>query len=235
MTRANVALAPPNLVITGAWRSGTTLLFLAFPHAYADVVTLPAESDALDTLLPADVRWRVSKRPNDIHRAASIRRAFDPWFIFLLRDPRDCIVSWRAERNEYWLSFADWLRNWLLARATPDDRLVFVRYEELVADPDAVQRELSLRIDGLVPARRLSECTSLMDSGSPIVHQLARNSGPDLLRPRVRPFDQTGVGTWWNDRARIRQQLDVYPELQAVLELSGYEEDDSWQAALEVG
>lgn len=220
----------PNVVVTGAWRSGTTLLFMLMPQAFHEVSALETESDALDTELP-QASWRISKRPNDIHRHAEIHNQMGAHLVYLQRDPRDCIVSWRPERSDYWLSFPEWARNWLFSMAADrHERFHRIRYEDLVTQPDAVQNRLATAT-GMTIRTKFTEAIGTLDPSSPIAHQLRRNSGP-RQGPTVRPFDTSGVGTWRNDRVRIREQLERHPEMQAALELAGYEQDDAWQEGL---
>jgi len=231
-------LLPPNIVITGAWRSGTTLLYLLFPHAFADVCTTGGESDALETLLSARFRWRVSKRPNDIHRIRSIVASFDPYFIYMLRDPRDCIVSWREERNGYYMAFNEWLRNRTFAESVGSAKLVTIKFEDLILRPNSVQDLLTRHIGGLEVKRQLDDCFTRMDELSPITFQLCRGVRPaahsraNQQSTTVRRPDPSVIGVWRNDKSRIREQLDSFPELQAALEKYGYEVDNAWQAEL---
>jgi len=225
--------APPNIIITGAFRSGTTLLYLMFPHAFKDVAISGDETDALDTFLPADRKWRVSKRPNDIHRVRILTERLDPYFIYLIRDPRDCVVSWKAVKNDYHLSFNEWLRNLLFAESARTEKLLFLRYEDMVLKPSETQVRLVAGIPGLEKAEDLAECSRLIDANSPIAHQLTHDSGPERDGQTVRPLDRSPIGAWRHDKRRVRDQLSAFPEMQAALEKYGYEADDAWQADLD--
>jgi len=228
----NEAMAPPNVVITGAWRSGTTLLFLLFPPSFQDVVTPDGETAALETLLPCSSSWRLSKRPNDIHVAREIHAQFDPRIIYMLRDPRDCIVSWRLDREGYWMGFNEWLRNYLFSLAANQSRLATVRYEDLVSVPDEVQKDLIERIPGLILREPFSTAWQRINSDSPVSHQLVRSTGPTRQGPAIREIETTGIGAWRSDVPRVVEQLNAFPEMQAVLEICGYEADAQWQEEL---
>jgi hypothetical protein len=221
-----VALSLPNIVITGSWRSGTTLLYLYFPVAFHDAVISGSESPALDTLLPASFTWRVSKSPNDIHRVREIREVLDPWIIYMLRDPRDCIVSWKPGKNDYHLAFNEWLRNLLFAKSYRGDKLIFVRFEQFVSESAIVQAHLAQDI-GLLVKMPFAKC-HLHVPPSPIQNQLARGG----TGATIRPLDPSVIGSWRRDKARVRQQLEQFLELQAALEWLGYEKDDEWQKDL---
>lgn len=223
MTDVVDTLSPPNIVITGSWRSGTTLLYLYFPVAFHDVTISGLESPALTTQLPVSFEWRVSKSPNDIHHVREIHETFDPWIIYMLRDPRDCIVSWRPRAGDYHLAFNEWLRNLLFAKSYKGDWLLLVRFEQLVTEPEVVQARLAQDI-GLRPSVPFAECHDHILPNQ-MHHQLARGG----TGPTIRPLDPSVIGSWRREKGRIRQQLEQFPELQAVLEWLGYEEDDAWQ------
>ena len=225
-------MLPPNIIITGSFRSGTTLLYLMFPLAFEDVAISGDESDAMDTLLPAGRKWRVSKRPNDIHRVRILTEKLNPYFIYLIRDPRDCIVSWKDLKNDYHLSFNEWLRNLLFAESARSTRLIFIKYEDMILTPSKVQDCLTDRIAGLEKSRDLADCSQLIDPASPITHQLTHDSAPNKTKETIRPLDKSGIGGWVHDKERIHGQLAAFPEMQAVLEKYGYEADDTWQALL---
>ena len=228
----DISLAPPNIVITGSWRSGTTLLYLYFPIAFADVAISGVESPAMTTRLPAGFSWRVSKSPNDIHHAREIQIALDAWIIYMLRDPRDCIVSWKTARHDYHLAFNEWLRNFLFAKSYKGDKLLWIRFEQLVRRPEAVQ-ELLAEIIGLRPVIPLAEChRHFVPHGEMIYRQLAHGVRDESPGPTVRPLDPLVIGSWRRDKARVRQQLDQFPEMQAILEWLGYEENEAWQHQL---
>ena len=49
----------------------------------------------------------------------------------------------------------------------------------------------------------------------------------------IRPMDKTAIGKWRQNKERIRDQLDRYPELQQYLIKYGYEKDNMWQQEIE--
>jgi hypothetical protein len=222
----------PNIIITGSFRSGTTLLYLLFPHAFKDVIINGKESDALATQLPPVYKWRVSKRPNDIHRVRRICELLDPHIIYMIRDPRDCIVSWEKSKNSYHVSFNEWQRNILFAESCKSPRLIFLRFEDLVLQPTQAQALLMERIEGLEKQRDLAECYQEIDPNSPIVHQLSHDSGPEASGETIRPLDPSVIGCWRYNKVRVREQLERFPELEAALEKYDYEKDDGWQEQL---
>jgi hypothetical protein len=222
----NKKLLPPNVVIIGAWRTGTTLMFFLFEHGFKDVVTNQVESYALKTLLPAQHRWRVSKKPNDAHIIDKISALFNPYFVWMIRDPRDCIVSWKSRISSYHLNFEEWKRNNDYIEnhidKNPSHQVVKVVYEEFIHHPNQTQDYLAQTIAGLEKKRDFTQCHNYFDPDNEIIHQL---SG-------IRPFDKTAVGKWKMDKQRIRAQLEKYPDLQDYLVKYGYETDETWQKEL---
>jgi hypothetical protein len=213
---------PPNIVIIGAWRTGTTLMFFLFEHGFKDVITNQVESYAMETQLPAQYKWRVSKKPNDAHSIDKIYSLFNPYFIWMLRDPRDCIVSWKPRIDNYHLNFEEWKRNNDFIEKSISPRIIKIVYEHFIHHPDETQDYLIQQIEGLEKKRDFSGCYKQFDPGNEIIHQL---SG-------IRPFDVTTIGKWRNDKPRIREQLEKYPDMQDYLEKYGYETDDTWQREL---
>ena len=217
----NTKSLPPNIVIIGSWRCGTTLMFFTFAAGFKNVEASYEESHALETSLPSE-KWRISKKPNDAHCMADIIDEIDPYFIAMLRDPRDAIRSWKAQINDYHLNFKEWNRNQDLIEQCIGPKVLRIRYEDLVRDPNGVQRWIRERIPGLEIKRKFSDCHTAFPSNSDILWQL----------DGVRPIEPSRIGVWRKDKARIRQQLEQYPEMQSVLEFYGYESDTSWQRAL---
>jgi hypothetical protein len=215
-------LLPPNVVIVGAWRSGTTLMFFLFQNGFRNVVTNNRESYALETLLPARYKWRVSKKPNDAHSIDRIYAAIDPYFIWMLRDPRDCIVSWKSPINDYHLNFEEWKRNNDCIEKGKSSKIIKVVYEDLVTRPEEVQNYMMDCIPGLEKRNTFSVCHKYFDPSSEIIWQL---NG-------IRPPDETSIGKWREDRRRIEEQLTRYPEMHEYLIKYGYEKDASWQKEL---
>jgi hypothetical protein len=214
-------LLPPNVVIIGSWRCGTTLMFFSFSTGFKDVESSYEESYALETWLPPG-KWRVSKKPNDAHIMTDIIDKIDPYFIALIRDPRDAIRSWKAQKNDYHLDFKEWQRNQDCIEQHMGPKVIRIRYEDLVKDPNGVQLQMCARIPGLEIKRKFSECHTAFPQDSSILWQL----------DGVRPMEPSRIGIWQNQKSRIREQLEQHPEMQSELERYGYEHDSSWQELL---
>jgi hypothetical protein len=101
-------------------------------------------------------------------------------------------------------------------------RYLVVRYEDLVHDPDAVQRRIAGAFDFLAPRGLFSRFPDGAD-----VHERAQVS-----LNGVRSIDTTSLQRWRDQLPRIRGELIRHPEMQDWLLRLGYEKDDAWSACL---
>lgn len=220
--------APPTLVqrvhIVGAPRSGTTLMLEMMLGAYAFDAFAREEMSVL-TPPPADARTTCTKLPRDVVLAA-VLLPLDPgqWFIYILRDPRDVIVSLHGlDPSRYWASLWYWRRAHAFAqKAQGHPRFIEIRYEDLVQEPDRVQRELEARIPFLERQAAFSS-----------FHQRALPSTQSIQAMRfLRPVDPSSIGAWRSHLPRVAGQIlhhgSPTPELVAL----GYEQDEGWEAIL---
>jgi hypothetical protein len=216
MTRIHlVALSP---------RSGTTLLAECMVACFA--------IDGFDAHETRVARLRrgldiyLTKRPGDL-RSVAPRLRLDPQFhvVCLLRDPRDVIVSRHGrDRSRYYVPLRVWkARLPIFRRLTTLERVHVVRYEDLVRDPDAVQRRLQEAMPLLVPTRAFGE-----------FHHVAAPS-PDSLAALggLRPFDTASVGHWRRHLPRVAGQLLQHGSIADALVECGYERDAAWLSALD--
>lgn len=167
-----------------------------------------------------------TKNPQD-HRLVSalIDRDENQWFLSMVRDPRDVISSRHGlHPGVYWANLRQW-RGWLDStrpfRHHP--RLIEVRYEELVKNPDAVQQTFAKRLPFLAAVMQFSE-----------FHKVAKPSRQSLTAMgEVRPVSSASIGRWRQNLPRIAGQLRIHgPITEELIEL-GYEEDDRWLSLLE--
>jgi hypothetical protein len=113
----------------------------------------------------------------------SVRRRlrFDPHFhvICMLRDPRDVVTSRHGkDMARYWAPLRIWKRNFRYARPVLDHaRVIPVRYEDLVTQPDKVQAEIARRLPFL-RARRLHRVSSAGRFRRPRPSELLAVSAP---------------------------------------------------------
>ncbi len=147
------------------------------------------------------------------------------YFIFMLRDPRDVLVSKHGHApDRYWGNMRLWRAAWKsIATVKEHPRLKIVRYEDLVGDPDGVQRKLAEFLPFLEMTGKFSDFHT---RSKPTTQSLIA-MGP------LRPVTPESVGNWRSHKPRIVGQIQRHGSLVPDLIESGYETDDSWLAELE--
>lgn len=147
---------------------------------------------------------------------------FDPelYIICLIRDPRDSIVSRHSSDPDiYWCSLRYWQRFLPIARSLKKhSRFIIVRYEDLVSDPDLIQKQIHDRIPFL---RKNYNFTQFHEVATP-------SKGSLSALNQIRPIQASGIGNWKHHLPRVKQQLDLHGDITASLIEMGYEKDDSW-------
>ncbi len=199
-------------------RSGTTLLFEIVAASYA------WEGRATHEMTLAEVPDRpleslLTKHPGDLRL---VKRALkfhsDLFVIIILRDPRDCVVSIHGSSpDRYWANMLG-LRNnvphYLELLGHP--RLHVVQYEELVANPNNVQRDIEAAFPFLDRRAQFSEFHNIAQPGA----------AATLALREVRPVSTDSVGAWRNHLPRIKQQEEDFGPIAPVLEALGYDHSD---------
>ena len=213
--------------IIGPPRSGTTLMLELMINGF-QFSSVSSKEISLLTVpqgVPEDGTV-CTKKPQD-HRLVSalIDRDENQWFISMVRDPRDIICSRHGLHPEvYWANLRQW-RGWLdntrPFRSHP--RLVEIRYEELVTQPDMIQQRLAGHLSTLPIAGRFSD-----------FHRVARPSSQSLrAMGQVRPLSGSSVGKWRDNLPRVAGQIRIHgPIDQELIEL-GYEQDAQWLSLLD--
>lgn len=231
---------PRQIVLCGASRGGTTLLYNMMRGTVRGAHCPDSERTAL-RYLSSPRPLVVTKRPLDVLRVETIRRG--NWmgkrltFVFVLRDPRSLVSSThRSVPGTYfqgfdytsfvadgWSSYSNpglfaWAEALDRARALADIDYSLVRYEDLVADADAEQARLAEDLD-LAFDGRFSEFHL-----QPIPERLQRALNG------VRPPDPGGIDAWRRAPrlARVVRQFTIAPALFAVTERWGYGADRGW-------
>lgn len=168
----------------------------------------------------------LTKWPSDfmsVWPAVALDRSL--FVLCLMRDPRDAVVSRHGKKPDaYWSS----LRYWMWFRRVHDRlarqrRVLVIRYEDLVREPDRVQE----RIAGFLP---------FLEARHPFnayhLHTRAGRDAVDALRG-VRAISAAGVGAWRGHLERVRQQVRLHGSISDDLIRFGYEPDRSWERLLE--
>ncbi len=162
-----------------------------------------------------------TKNPSEWHVVPKLlEHDRDQWFIYMVRDPRDVVVSkHRLRPDVYWTNLYLWNRSWKsIESCRTHERLVLVRYEDLVRSPDQAQNEISRRVPYL--ARR-NPFSLFHQHCSPSEQSVTALGG-------VRPISDARIGVWQEHKQRLAGQLKLHgPITETLIEL-GYEPDDRW-------
>ena len=162
-----------------------------------------------------------SKNSQDITTAGVLlRKDPDQWYIFMIRDGRDVVVSkHNIAPNKYWANLMQWKR--ALVEAKPHlhhKRFVTVRYESLAANPDQVQESLMAKMDFLKQKIPFSE-----------FHTTSTPSDQSLRAMRgVRPVSSENVSSWRKHKPRLAAQIELHGDISDGLINLGYETDRKW-------
>lgn len=220
------AMKPIRVHITGcAPRSGTTLMMELFRDCF-EIEAFGDHEISVFVKPRPEPNLYCSKRPQDILFIPPLLR-FDPelWIVFMMRDPRDVIVSeHRLRPGSYWCHLGLWRRRYQIARKLwSHPRFTVVRYEDLASRPDAVQDLLEDRMPFLRRTQRFSQW-----GGEAQVSEASERA-----LGGVRPVSADSIGSWQRKKGRIVNQIQTYGSIDQELIDLGYETDGTWRIALE--
>lgn len=166
-----------------------------------------------------------SKNPGDLLCVGPLLR-IDPslWVIVMIRDPRDVIVSRHArDPATYWAHLGFWMRRRRAAqRVSRLPRVLEIRYEDVIGDPERVQNRIERHMPFL---RRRAEFTEFPEIANPSEDARAALGG-------VRPLTPSSIGAWRRHKPRVVAQLMTHGSIDRDLVRYGYETDDSWHSEL---
>jgi hypothetical protein len=168
-----------------------------------------------------DIDIFCSKEPSDILVVRPLLR-IDPdlWVIYMLRDPRDVIVSQhKMAPDKYWTNLRIWKEFHRAAKRIWDHpRFIVVRYESLVSDPNATQDMLARRMAFLTRTNSFS-----------LFHEFGEPSrGAKRAMGGIRPVTDDSVGRWRDHKPRVAAQLALHGSISQELLDLGYEGDETW-------
>jgi len=227
----------PDIVITGLDRSGTTLMHLLVRYGFFDVDITDGEAAALETDVVCAYPHLCSKKTYDLMKMEKIIDELNAKIIWMVRDPRDCIVSKAAMNDfrQYWQRPIDLEKKLGGVRtlfengglSCLDGSVCIVKFEHLLIDPDGVQDELSffLSLDKALPFSKCHRrfCEAKMKDGGKYICKL---NG-------IRPLDASTTSKWWHPE-HDEMWEDIYDDesqRNIILELTrlfNYEQDDKW-------
>lgn len=167
----------------------------------------------------------VSKKPHDIIWAEPVlKRVTDLFIIYMLRDPRDVVVSkHNYDPDRYWVGLNLWKCYTPFAdRLDANPRFINVRYEDLVRTPALVQSYLLDRIPFL---RQTAPFGAFHEFATPSEDAITALGG--VRRPSVE-----SIGRWRRHAPRIAGQLIRHNAISQDLITYGYERNADWEVEL---
>lgn len=218
-------MAVKRLHIGGAMRSGTTLL-ASLMGACFRFDYCPMGEVHLWVPAPPGRKRVCTKYPGDeIVARHVLKRDSDLWFIYMLRDPRDVVVSFHGmDRSAYFTNLRHWKESYAAAREMRTlPHFLEIRYEDLVTNPDTVQAQLQAKIPFLERTGAFSEWDGQGELGTQYTQ--AMRGG--------RKVDSSSIGAWRRHKGRLVAQMALHGDLSDILIELGYEPDKAWLAELE--
>jgi hypothetical protein len=242
-----------HLCVCGYPRSGTTLLYNLLCSTLEGFNYEDYEESSLRTLRIFDNH--VSKLPFDVLNLGEFRRnnifSKTIFTIVMMRDLRDLVTSVHAQLpGHYFIGFECSLKR---KDGEPDPsgpgirhvaeaiegldsvrgmEIRVLKYEELIADPDAFQEELASRL-GLRFKARFSKVTA--EKRTEGLRYAGRHQPVDPSLVKVdRDLTREFQGRWRRPeyRERLIEQFGAHPGLLELLCRYGYEPDNRWFEAL---
>lgn len=206
-------------------RSGTTLLHEAMVTCFRVDKSYEHEM-RFHKAWADDGQILITKRPKDtLYMPAVINHDPDFFVLYVLRDPRDVIVSRHSKNKElFYSNIRLWRELHAVARSVYDHtQFLMVKYEDFVTRPDETQHAIQARfpwLEALHPFSQYHEHASVSDKSERAMHG-------------VRPIAATSVGLWKNNLGRIKGQQALHGSLTPDLIDCGYEDSPAWEQELE--
>ena len=219
------------LHIVGCPRSGTTLLMELMATCFQSDSYCEHEVSIFDPEPITDGLY-ISKKPSDIKNLQHIYSKDSQLFIiYLVRDPRSVISSIHHSNTEqYFCNFKAWQAcNDAAQQYLPGNRFGHInrflqlRYEDLVADPDAVQAKIKSKFPFLILKHPFSEFEK---------HAKPSSSSAKAMNG-LRSVNKDSLQGWTKHLPRVKEQHLLRPELAEDLITLGYEKDRQWLTMLE--
>jgi Sulfotransferase family len=206
-------------------RSGTTLLHEAMVTCFR-VDRHYDHEIRFNRVAAADGQVVITKRPKDtMYMPGVIDEDPELYVIYLLRDPRDVIVSRHGKDDSlYYSNIRLWRQMHACAKKMfGHERFLVLRYEDFVRDPDGAQAKILEKFPWLERMHAFSE-----------YHEHARVSQKSATAMHgVRPIAPTSVGVWTRYPGRIKAQQLQHGSLSPELIECGYEASADWERVLD--
>lgn len=205
-------------------RSGTTLLHEAMVTCFKVDKHYDHEV-RFNQVTANDGEIVITKRPKDTMYMPAVIADPELYVIYVMRDPRDVIVSRHGkDKDMYYSNIRLWRELHACAKKiSSHERFLQVNYEEFVAKPDIVQAKI---------ARKFPWLERLHDFSNYHLHANV-SAKSRLAMNEVRPIAPTSVGKWRKNLPRIKAQQLTHGSLTPDLIECGYETSGEWEQVLE--
>ena len=201
-------------------RTGTTLM-AEMMSACFEIDLYPKHESSIYARPTCPAKIFLTKRPRDILVVEPMLWVLSNLHvIYMLRDPRDMVVSkHKKDPESYWASLRYWRTYTIYGRKLQNHpRFLSVRYEDLVTKADEVQAYIKQRIPFLNERAPFS-----------CYHEIAQPDGDSLAALKgMRPVNASSIGNWRNHLPRIAAQIENHGDISQDLIEYGYEQDNSW-------
>jgi hypothetical protein len=226
IVRFRLILMPHQIhIVACSPRTGTTLLHEAMITCFKVDKHYDHEIRFhLSSLDDADVM--ITKRPKDTYYMADVLSiAADFNVIYLIRDPRDAIVSRHAKnKGKFYSNITLWRDLHAYGKGLRQfDNSLEIKYEDFVTDPDKVQLQIMEKFPWLEKLHNFSE------------YHLHANVSEGSLQAlnSVRPISPASIGLWKKNLGRIKAQQQLHGSLTPELIELGYEQTADWEKQLD--
>jgi hypothetical protein len=159
----------------------------------------------------------VGKYPSRAKELTRLLECEDLGCIYMMRDPRDVLVSKFFRRPKiYHVSPQRWLNTAIIAKNLIDHpRVLQVKYENLLTNPEEVQNAIAERFN-LEILHPFSECYKYFD---------ATDADNIKAMKGARPLDPSRIGNWQNNETTVKYvntTLKFNPHLVTLMNFHGY-------------
>ncbi|MGB3724502.1 MAG: sulfotransferase [Glaciecola sp.] len=167
----------------------------------------------------------VTKRPKDTYYMSKVLGNTPGLHtIYLLRDPRDAIVSRHGkDKSKFYSNIPLWRDLHAHGKALQGfDNCLVIRYEDFVTNPDACQKRIQQKFPWL---KKLHDFSAY--------HEHAKVSeGSSQALNGVRPISPASIGLWKKNLGRVKAQQALHGSLTPELIECGYETSADWEVQL---
>jgi len=212
-------------IVSSSPRSGTTLLFELMTSSF-QIDCYPKHEARIGKKPPKNCNILLTKSPKDtVVMDTILKYVSNIYVLFVLRDPRDSAVSkHKSKPDHYYGSLRYWF-NYMpyYERFKDHPRVLTVKYEDLVAQPDAIQEEIHDHLSFLEKKYRFSQYTRHAEPSEDAQKALGG----------VRKINTSSIGNWRNHKYKLKKDIETFGPIAEDLIQFGYEDSKEWMKELE--